>query len=520
MKKKSASICINLFLVWIILGLTPLTALAGDKCSIQIEISIDPEFKGKIPSDGRMIIIFGGKDSREPRFSVGWPGKIPFFGVDISGWNTSEPLLVSDKDGLIGYYRSKLNEMDPGQYRFQILYDVDTTFSYINAHGNFYSSPVDLEIEEGETILVKTILDQQVEERIPESTEFAKFVKIESELLSEFWGKPIFLRAGVLLPAGFYDNPEKSYPVRYNVGGYHSRFTRLERRARQGSDFMQWWLSEEAPQMIIVFLDGEAPYGDSYQMNSENNGPYADATMNELIPHIEKKFRGVGKAEARFLDGGSTGGWVVLALQIFYPEFFNGAWSTCSDAVDFHYFQLVNIYDDDFAFINSYGNERPGMRTTTGEPVFSMRQEVQMENVLGRRNSFVFSGGQWGGWNAVYSPTTSEGPAAIWDPENSYIDHETAEYWKKWDLKEYLEKNWKEIGPKIHGKIKIWMGDMDSFFLNNAMRLMEEFLENTSDPESDAFLSFEPGKGHCGHRISEKEMMEQMMNRYMESTAK
>lgn len=490
---------------------------AAEKIQVRIEISVSDELK-EIPADGRFIIIFGEKGLGEPRRSLGWPGKIPFFGMDISGWDTSQPFIINGTDPHIGYFKNSMNELDPGEYYFQVLYDVDTTFSYINAHGNYYSEPTEVSIEHGKIALIETILEHQIVERMPESTEYGKFIKIQSELLSKFWGKPVYLRAGVLLPSGYYDNPDMKYPVRYNVGGYHSRYTRMERRIAEGSEFMKWWLSGEAPQMIVVFLDGEAPFGDSYQMNSENNGPYADATMTELIPYIEKKYRGVGTTEARFLDGGSTGGWVVLALQIFYPEFFNGAWSTCSDAVDFHFFQLVNIYEDENAFINAFGNERPAMRTTAGEPVFFIRQEVQMENVLGRNNSYVYAGGQWGGWNAVYGPKTQQGkPTAIWDPYTGEIDHAVAESWKKWDLKCYLEQNWNEVGPKLKGKIKIWMGDMDSFFLNNAMRLLEEFLAKTSNPKSDAYVSFGPGKGHCGHRISEQEMMDQMMKRYRDS---
>jgi S-formylglutathione hydrolase FrmB len=249
-----------------------------------------------------------------------------------------------------------------------------------------------------------------------------------------------------------------------------------------------------------VFLDGEGPFGDSYQMDSENNGPYGYALMHELIPHIETIYRSARNAKYRFTDGCSTGGWVSLALQLYYPDEFNGAWSYSPDAVEFENYQLVNIYKDKNAYINQYGNQRPVARDVSGEPMMLLQNFIKYENVLGWSDTYVTSGGQFSAHAALYSPKGDDGlPVPLFDPKTGEIDHEVAEHWKKYDLKLYAKKNWKELGPKVQGKIYIWMGDMDHFYLNMATRSFDTFIKNTENPVSDAEIIFTPAKGHCAN---------------------
>jgi S-formylglutathione hydrolase FrmB len=261
----------------------------------------------------------------------------------------------------------------------------------------------------------------------------------------------------------------------------------------------------------VLVLDGAGPYGDPYQVNSDNNGPYGDAVTQELIPYIERRFHCIGKPYARVLDGGSTGGWVSLALQVFYPDFFNGTWSACPDPVDFRSFQLVNIYASPNAYINRFGFERPGMRTTGGDVQETMRYECQLENVLGRGNSWTMSGQQWGSWNAVYGPRGADGrPVPLWDPRTGVVNHKVAEHWKRYDLRMVLEKNWQTLGPKLHGKIHIWVGDADSYFLNNAVHQLDTFLSKANPPYGGTIV-YGPGQGHCWDGLTARQKIEQML---------
>jgi S-formylglutathione hydrolase FrmB len=263
--------------------------------------------------------------------------------------------------------------------------------------------------------------------------------------------------------------------------------------------------------MIYLQLDGAGPYGDPYQVNSANNGPYGDAVTQELIPYVEKQFRAIGKASARFLDGHSTGGWVSLALQVFYPDLFNGCWSFAPDGVDFRDYELINIYQDENAYVNARAFERPAARDPDGDVKYTVRHECQMENVMGLGDSYTMSGGQWGAWNAVYSPRGADGrPAPVWDPKTGKIDHTVAREWEKYDLRLVLERNWPTLGPKLRGKIRIWVGEADNYFLNNGVHHLDQFLSHAT-PAADAQITFGPGQDHHWDPLSEPQLMQQMV---------
>ena len=482
----------------------------------QLVISIPPKWQQALPEKGRLFVFFAHRTQPEPRFRIGWagPNPMPFFAVDVTRLQRIGRIVVPDS--IIGYPISRLRQLPGGTYVLQALLDVDTTYSFINAPGNLYSTPRTVQWKPGGGDTLHVQLTQRIPpERLPKGSQFVRFVKIKSRLLSNFWKRVVYVRAGIILPRDYYAHPAKTYPVVYRIGGFHTRYTAVFQMMKDGHPFRRAWEDSTVPPMIVVQLDGEAPFGDSYQMNSANNGPYMDVLLQELIPAIERQFRAVRNARGRFLTGESTGGWVSLALQIWNPDVFNGAWSFCPDAVDFHYLQLVDIYNDSSAFVNEYGYERPSMRMTDGEPVFSIRQEIYMENVMGRTNRFVTSGGQWGSWNAVFGPRGADGlPRPIWDPWSGKLDTAVAAYWKRFDLLAYLKAHWSTVGPRLQGKLHTWMGDMDSFYLDNALRNLQRFLAQTTNPHSDAQIFFQPDAGHCWHGITWAERFKQMAKRY------
>src|SRR5262249_3253507 len=190
--------------------------------------------------------------------------------------------------------------------------------------GNLYSEPQKIAVDPARADTIKLALTKQIpEEQLPGDTEYLKFVKFPSALLAKFHGRPMYLRAAILLPRDYDKEPNRRYPLRVHIGGYGTRYTRLKDTMERSSSFRNVWLADDTPRMIYLQLDGAGPYGDPYQVNSDNNGPYGDAVTQELIPYIEKAYRAVGQPHARFLDGASTGGWVSLGLQVFYPDYFN-----------------------------------------------------------------------------------------------------------------------------------------------------------------------------------------------------
>jgi hypothetical protein len=471
------------------------------------------------PRTGRLLVILGKPKGEEPRLSVGQTGKdaAPILGRDVVDL---APGAVAALDGHSAIFPiDSLSRLRPATYAVQALLHTNTDLNIANAPGDLYSPVTTVRIDPAIGGIINLELSLAVPaETLPPDQELVKYLKIRSRLLSDFHGRPIDLRAGVVLPRDFAQSPERRYPVNVHIGGYGSRFSDVGPMMNPDSGFRRTWMAADTPRMILIHLDGAGPLGDPYQVDSANHGPYGAAVTRELIPYIEEKYRGIADGHARVVDGGSTGGWVALALQIFYPEFFNGAWAFCPDSVDFRSFELVNIYEDDNAYINRYGFERPASRDGSGDIQFTMRHECQLENVLGRGNSWALSGGQWGAWNATYGPRGPDGqPVPLWDPSTGAINHKAALHWKTYDLRRVLEENWADLAPKLKGKLHIWVGEADDFFLNNAVHKLDAFLSHAR-PGYEGSITYGPGQGHCWMGISRSAIMKQMAQRVAATT--
>lgn len=480
---------------------------------VRFEITADAQVVPK-PVSGRMFVIVGRNADREPRLSMDETGvdASPMLGRDVKGFAATDRAVIDDR--AVIFPIPHLVKLTAGEYFVQAVFDTNIDLRSSNAPGNLYSDVVKTAIDPAKPSTIALRLTHRVpDETLPADTDVVRYLKIESKLLSAFHGRRIFLRAGVLLPPGWATEPSRKYPLRVHIGGYGSRFTNIPGLGSENSEFGKAWRDPATPRMILLHLDGDGPLGDPYQVNSANHGPYGDALTQELIPYVERTFRGIGEPRARVLDGGSTGGWVSLALQVFYPDFFNGAWSYCPDGVDFRAFQLVNIYADDNAYVNKNGFERPSARDLNGDVRFTMRHECQLENVIGAGDSWTMSGMQWGAWNATYGPRGADGrPAPLWDPVSGKIDKTVVDHWKKYDIRLILEQNWATLGPKLNGKIHIWVGEADNYFLNNAVHLLEESLKKATPPYEWS-IRYGPGKGHCWQGLTEREIIDQMAAR-------
>ena len=361
-------------IISLLIGIIFIPGIRAQTSSLIVKTSVTEEVKNQFKNSGRIFLFVTSSRGREPRFNS-WPNKSnKIFATNLENWDTNESFIFNSSVDLVKSIDISLNEMPNGKYRIQVLWDQDTKESRINAPGNLYSEVISVDLSENK--ILELPLTKIVDQTKLADHKFLKEVDFKSHMLSEWWDKEMRVKAAVLLPGGFFDNPDKKYPVRYNIAGYGGRYTRANRYVERDTTFLNWWFSDEAPQIINVFLDGEGPFGDSYQLDSENNGPFGTALTQELIPHIEKKYRGLGTPESRFVDGCSTGGWVSLALQLFYPDFFNGCFSYNPDPVDFEHCQLINIYNDKNAYYNEHGYLRPIVRDVYGEPVVSQKDFI------------------------------------------------------------------------------------------------------------------------------------------------
>jgi hypothetical protein len=502
------------------------------------------------PIDGRLFIIVSRKDSPEPREQTGLNG-VPLWGVDVTALVPQRVVRVTDDEPILGFPLERLADLPAGRYYVQALLNVYTTFRRADGHvlklhqemgegqdlwrapGNVVSGVQEIEIGGGVQPPVRLALSRTIPpiEPLgqgdvaplgnPKDTAQVKFVKMQSRLLSEFWGRPMYLGANVLLPAGYDAQPELRYPTLYLQGHFPGRNAPLgyletgESSSPRASGFSQFWQSDDAPRMIVVTIRDANPYYDtSYSVNSANVGPYGDAITRELMPLLEQRFRMIPEPWARVLAGGSTGGWEAVAMQIFYPDLFGGAWGWCPDSLDFRYHQIVNVYEDENAYVQGsewVKVERPNARRPDGNVTSTIRQESRMEQAMGSRNR---SGGQWAIWEAVYGPVATDGyPQPIWDPDTGRLDKEVAAYWRNhFDLRAYVEREWPRIGPLLSGKIHIAVGDMDTYYLEQGVYLFEEMTSRLQNPP--AAVSFEYGrrKPHCWIGASRERPGEDLTN--------
>lgn len=512
------------------------------------------------PITGRVLVVISKNKISEPRFQIGsWNDPTEVLGVSANQLKPGHKVVVDSKT--LGYPIESLKDLPSGNYYVQAVLVVYTEFHRADGHtiwahmdpimghwpgksgGNLYSDVQTIHLSPTGYSIHLTLKNTIPLAKVPANTRWVKHIKLQSRLLTRFWGSPMYVSAMVLLPKGYDSHPKVYYPVVYEPGitfsfpgpmgiqsesparTVSSQKKRSERRtlrwysvqhpvgasqkeSNAGYRLFQAWDSRNFPRMIVVALVDPTPFFDSsYDVNSANDGPYGDAIMKELIPYVETHFRIIRKPYARLLTGRSTGGWESLSLQLRHPKFFGGTWTFDPDPIDFRWWQLINVYKDENAFsapgLAWVVPERPWERSTSGQVLLTQREESQLEAVLGSHGR---SGLQVDGWQAVYGPVGRDGyPEPIWNKKTGKIDHKVAEYMKEhgFDLTYYARTHWSEIGPNLVGKLHLYCGEMDNYYLNPAVYSFQDFLASTKDPHyAGTFHYGRPMKGHSWRPMS------------------
>lgn len=477
---------------------------------VRVEISF-PESVHAGPVTGRVYMMVSRTNDREPRLQIGRTGT-PFFGRDVEKLSPGKAGIIDITD--LGTPVESLKDLPPGDYFVQGVVNVYSEFKRADGHtvwmhddqwegqrwnvspGNLYSDVQRVHIDQS-TETIKLVASHKIPPvEVPADTPWVKRVKIQSALLTKFWGRPIYLGATVLLPRDFATSTVR-YPVLYRQGHFGLG---APLGFQEGNDIGQAWQRDDFPRMLVVTLQHPAPYfDDSYGVNSPNLGPYGDAIMQELIPDVETRFRAIGQPWARITDGGSTGGWISLAHQILYPDFYGGVWSYCPDSVTFSDVEGINIYKDDNAFYRKIDWRTVPIintREVNGHVRLTSEQRNHMELVNGTKGR---SGEQLDIWSAVFGPVGNDGYfEPLFDKRTGAINRAVADYWREhYDLLEYLKRNWTTVGPKLVGKVHVYTGTADNFFLNNSTKELEEWMKTTQNPHYEGFFLYGDGKGHC-----------------------
>ncbi len=517
---------------------TPATSVS-DITKVRFSVSF-PSAQSKEAIDGRLLLVLSSDPSQEPRMQIDdSPRTQILFGVDVDAMKPGQQVMVDDSAA--GYPILKLHDVPAGDYFVQVVLHRYETFHRSDGHtlklpmdrgegqhwnlapGNLYSTPQRISVgSEAKTIAI--VLDRKIPPiPPPQDTKYIRHLKIQSQLLTKFWGRPMYLSANVLVPEGFDSHPEARFPLmvaedhfnadfegfrteppdpnlkpdyseRFHISGYN----RIQQE--EAYKFYQQWIAPGFPRFLVAEINHANPYyDDSYAVNSANLGPYGDAIETELIPAIEKQFHGIGQGWARFTYGGSTGGWEAMAVQMFYPDHYNGAFIACPDPVDFHAYTTVNIYEDKNAFHLQGAHTqmpRPAMRDYLGRTFATVESMNQYELALG---SHARSGEQFDIWQAVFGPTGEDGyPQPIFDKRTGVIDPAVAAYWKEhYDLDAILQRDWGTLGPKLRGKLHVYVGSADTYFLNDAVYYLEDFLKTTVNPPYEGEVKYGDKAEHC-----------------------
>lgn len=446
-------------------------------------VVVGPEF-GK-PVSGRLLVFLSkGNGAKEVDATEGNPGTTYVAAKEVESVPPGGSVDI-DTDGLA--FPSGFSTLSPGDYQAQAVLDVDHSYPYSGrSAGDLISPVVSLPRLFPHTSRTPAItLNATVPEPPQPSATAGQVEHFVSPVLSAFWGRPISMRAVVLLPPGYRSHPGKRYPAVYFTHGFGGNLKSLQRTAVTLLARME---SKQMPEMIWVLLDESTPTGTHEFADSVNNGPWGQALVKEFIPYLELKYRLDARAGARFLNGHSSGGWATLWLQVTYPKIFGGTWSTSPDPGNFHDFSGIDLYASP---VNLY-------RTANGKarPIFRMHGQVaatwetlaRLERVQGTY------GGQIASFEWVFSPRGQDGrPMPLFDRTTGEVDPQVARAWTKFDISRIVAANWPTIGPDLRGKIHLIVGTEDTFYLDGPAHKLQVVLDSL---HANAHFTFLEGRSH------------------------
>jgi hypothetical protein len=452
---------------------------------LRFEIKLDPSVAPH-GSSGRLLVFLA--DAKTPRevLSGGFvPGETWIAAKEVE-YFASGSTIVFDADQTA--YPKPFSQAAPGDYEFMALLDPDHSYARgAQDGGDLYSTVVTVRgINPADTASVKLLINKLTPMRpTPVNTDSVKLVEFVSPMLSKFWGRPITMRAGVVLPPD-YAASSKKYPTVYNVHGFGGDHTHAW---RVGPAISKAITEGQRFPMVHIFLDASFSTGHHVFADSVNNGPWGRALTEEFIPHLEKQFRLIPRTSARFLTGHSSGGWSTMWLEVNYPDVFGGTWSTSPDPVDLHSFTGIDATPGSTQ--NAYRNKAGGplnLVRMNGKEIASFEQFARAEEVQGE------FGGQIASFEWVWSPKGAGGrPMKMFNRETGEQDPFVQKAWEKYDIRRIVETNWPTLGPKLLGKVHLVVGSEDTFHLEEAAIMFCGFLKSKGREDACEVV---PGRDH------------------------
>ncbi|MCK7469592.1 MAG: hypothetical protein MZU95_01380 [Desulfomicrobium escambiense] len=397
------------------------------------------------------------------------------------------------------------------------------------APGNLYSAPQQARhrSRQGRRRPHRPRQGDPAHRRRPRTRNTSRHERIQSERLTKFWGRPMHLgactcccpRASTSIPrrairwssttatsrtrstASAKTPPDPDlkpdYSERFRLAGYNRIQQEYAYAVLQGMDRARTSRGSSSSRSSTPIPTTTIPTPSI----RPTSGPTATPSSSELIPYIEKKYRGLGQGWARFLYGGSTGGWEALARPGLLSRRVQRLLRRLSRPD-----RLPRLHDRQHLRAPERLLRRrpveedargPGLRNYLGEVSATLEEANHRELALGTHGR---SGGQWDIWQAVFGPVGADGyPKPIWDklhrrdrPRRSPTTGR-----RTTTSSTSCGATGRRSGPSSQGKIHIYVGDMDNYYLNNAVYLAEAFLEGTKDPYYGGEVDYGDRAEHC-----------------------
>lgn len=400
------------------------------------------------------VMLYLSRQNTSPKDHLGWP----CYRLAVRGVKAGQPIIFSD-DALS--YPTLLSRLARGDYYVQAVWDLNHEGQIIGqSTGNPYSAARKVTLTAA-TDTFTVACDQVVAAPVFVESTFCKELRVPSAQLSHFLRKPASLNAAVILPAGYFKQPARRYPVLFTIGGFtasyqhYSRSVSLDTLPATPIDTIA---------CIRVYLDGECARGHSVYANSDNNGPVGDAFATEFLPYLDRHYRTNG---GRVLRGHSSGGYAVAYLITHYPKLFAGGNASAPDPVDFHSFVGTNLYAATrrVSFIDTVSVEqKPPVGVVYDRP-----------NIAHSVEEVIYRGEQDASFDAVFGPRGRQGqPMPLFNAATGAINRAVFAHWRRYDLTQYVRQHWTRLRPDLNGKLRISVGTEDTYYLNQPVLLMEQ----------------------------------------------
>ncbi len=408
-------------------------------------------YKG--PFTGNVILYLSTKNEN-PKNEVGWP----CYRMTVKNIMPDQQIVFNDS---CLSYPTLLSRIPLGDYYVQAVWDLNIDGRIIGlSTGNMYNVSRKITLNDPKEGFA-LVCDQAVKAPVFVDSHFVKEIKVSSKLLTRFSHKPEYIRGAVILPKQYYTEAKRRFPVYFMVAGFGGGY--IHYSSSESSDTAAS-VPLDTVACIKVYLDGDCSLGHNTYANSDNNGPVGDAFADEFIPQLDKQYRTNG---ARLIRGHSSGGWTVVYLLTHYPRLFVAGNASAPDPVDFRRFSSTNLYQD--KKLNRYVD---GL--TMDRPPILDSVAYDRPNITHSIEGIFYRGQQNVSYDAVFGPRGTGGlPERMFDPETLLINPAVVNYWKRYDLTQYVIARWPGLKKDLEGKLRISVGTEDVEQCP-AVRLMEE----------------------------------------------